>query len=182
MFSVGARGGTRTLRALSSQITFWVAAVVVAYLFVDAVVRAGLVALRWMPPALLIVWMLWLLLIHSSVRLEPGRLVIRNAARTHEIPWAHVAAILPGPQLYVETTEARRIACLGAPFPRRPGRSRPGSDQRTDPQDEFIDALDTARAGGSSSAAPVVSRWEPIPLAAGAVLLLATVVVFTVVP
>lgn len=181
--------GSRTLRALSSQITFWIAAAVVAFLFVDAVVRAGAEAWRWMPPALLVLWALWLVLVHSSVRLERDRVVVRNALRTHEVPWSEVAAVIPGPQLYLETTGGRRIACLGAPFPRRPGRDRPGRERVRDPQEEFADALESARhaatpndRGAGAGAGAVRPRWEPLPIVIGAVLIAATILVFTLLP
>lgn len=163
------RPAGRTLRALSSLVAFFAVAAMMALFLVDVVARGAWHLISgWAPLCALVLWLLWLVLVRSSVTIGTHRVIVRNLARVHEIPWSHVAAVRTGPQLWIETTDGSRVTCMGAPFPRRPGiRSRRG-DESPQPQEEIVRAFEQARDAAPDDA--MVSRWDRPVLIVGLIL------------
>jgi hypothetical protein len=172
-----AAGLPRTLRATASAVSFWAAAVIAVLLFVDAAVRGSWdVVLRWGPLALFILWVLWLLLLRSSIRLERERVVVVNLARLHEIPWSRVADMLAGPQVRVELDSGRTITCWGGPFPPRPGL------RQTAPAPGAVEEMRIVQESAPASDAAVRSRWDVPVLVVGGLLLVVAMLCAALVP
>lgn len=171
----------RVLRAASSALAFWAAAGLAAFLLIDAAVRgAGTVVLHWGPLILLVVWVLWVLLYRTSVKVDAAGVTVHNFARVHVVPWEQVVAIIRGPQVTLEVTDGSRIVCAGSPFPRRPGVRRRDTPKK-DAQDAFVEALDAARERGGAGTDAVRSFWDMPSLIVGGVLLVATVLTLALV-
>lgn len=164
-----------TLRATSSLISFWCAVGLAVFLMGDAAVRGRWdIVGRWLPTALLVLWVLWLFLYRSSVTLKADRLVVTNLARVHDIPWSRVDAVVDVPQLIVELDDSTRVICWGGPFSGRAARNR-GEDQLG----PVLGAIDARRGAAPGSAEPARRRWDAPVLIAGAVLTVAAIAAAT---
>ncbi|WP_417563652.1 PH domain-containing protein [Microbacterium sp.] len=117
-----ADGGSLSLRAVSSMITFWAATGLVMLFVVDAAVRGRWeLALRAAGVGLLIVWCAWVFLIRMSVRLDAAALTTNNLLRWVRVPWGRVVDVERRAQLVVLTDDGTAITCWGSPFAPRGG-------------------------------------------------------------
>lgn len=170
----------RTFRATSTVITFWVAVGFATVLVGDAVFRgAWSTVLAYLPPVLLVLWVLWLALWRTSVRALPDRVIVTNLVRIHDVPWSRVAEVRQRGQVTLELDDSRQLVCWGAPFPPKPGARRTG---RRRPVESFATILDHYRGSAPRSSEPVTRRWDLVAIAPGVVLVLAVIVRLLVVP
>jgi hypothetical protein len=168
----------RTFRATSTVVSFWVLVGFATLLVGDAVLRgAWTTVFAYLPPVLLALWVFWLVLWRTSVRAEVDRVVVRNLARVHEVPWSRVAEVRQRGQVVLELDDSRRLICWGAPFPPKPGIPRRVRQARSGrPPVTFTDLLEAYRRSAPSSAEPTSRRWDLAALAPGIVLVIATIV------
>jgi hypothetical protein len=174
------RSGEYALRSGSSVVVFWIGTVVLAIVVIVPLVSGQVRVFAFaIVPALLLVWALWLALYRPVVRYDSSRAVVTNMGRTHVLPWPQVTRVRQGIGLQFELDNGRHITAVAVPPPRRTGNVASFFDRRTRPvQDVTRDAelLESVRLAAAPGAEPVVSRWDVVPLAIGAVLLVAVVI------
>jgi hypothetical protein len=172
--------GEYTLRSGSSAVVFWIGTVVLGIVVVVPLVSGQWrVAVFAIAPALFLIWALWIALYRPAVRYDSDRAVVINIGRTHVLPWPRVSHIRQGIGLKFELVGGGEITAVGVPPPRRTGNVASFFDRRTRPvQDVTREAelLESVRTAAAPGEAPVVSRWEVVPLVIGAVLLVAIAV------
>ncbi|KZE91294.1 PH domain-containing protein [Microbacterium sp. TNHR37B] len=164
----GARSSRPTvLRATSSLVAFWAVVGLVVLLMGDAALRGSSeFLLRWSAVVALVVWGFWVLLYHSSIRIEPDHVVVVNLLRVHRIPWRQVRAIVEKPQIRIELADGSRRDCWGAPFAARPGlRGR-----ETGPS-QAVQLLEAAKESAPESDAVAWSGWDVRAVTVGCILL-----------
>ena len=170
------------LRDTGMAVVFWLAVAGGAYLLIDAAVRS-----EWSVVAhtagivLFALWVIWMMLFHPHVRSTEAGVTVTNVGRVHAFPWSRVVAIRQHLNLVFELDDGRRIRTLGVTAKRdrglvlgtlTGGRAGVGSGRFHDDRDD----LERLRIAAAATDAPIVSRWDAIPLAIGAVLTLAFVV------
>ncbi len=155
------------LRATSSLVAFWAVVGLVVLLMADAALRGSFdFLLRWSAVVALVVWGFWVLLYHSSIRIERDHLVVVNLLRVHLIPWRQVRAIVEKPQIRIELADGTRRDCWGAPFA-----SRPGLRGRETGPSQAVQLLESARESAPESGGAPSSGWDLRALAVGCILL-----------
>jgi hypothetical protein len=169
-----------TLRSGSSVLAFWAGAVIIAIVLGVSIVLADWqgVALILLP-ALLVVWVLWMGLYRPAIRYNESRAVVVNMGRTHLLPWARVETVRQRIGLDFELEGGRIVTAAGVPPPRRVGNVASAFDRRTRPTNYYntnSEILESVRVAAAPADAPVVSRWDVLPLAIGAVLVIAVAV------
>ena len=168
------------LRSVGSQVGFWIGVAILVVVVGTPIVRADWRVLAFVvAPALLLAWLLWMVLYRPSLRYDAERAVIVNIGRVHVIPWARVTAVRQRLGLEFELDTGRRVTAVGVPPPRRPGNVESLLDRRTRPAYDFhrdAQLLDGVRQAAPPGPGSVVSRWDIIPLAIGALLVAAVVV------
>jgi energy-coupling factor transporter transmembrane protein EcfT len=163
----------RTFRATSTVVVFWVSVAFAALLVGDAVFRgAWSTVLAYLPPVLLVLWVLWLVLWRTSVRALPDRVIVTNLVRIHDVPWDRVAEVRQRGQVTLELDDSRQLLCWGGPFPAKPGIPR---SSRRRPADSFAATLDHYRRSAPPSTEPVRRRWDVVAIVLGIVLVLAMI-------
>jgi hypothetical protein len=168
-------------RPTSSLVAFWVLTGFCILLVGDAAVQGDwrLFGLAVAPGGLL-VWLGWLILYRPEVRFDSRRVVVVNPGRTSEIPWRHVTEVSQRLQIVVELDNGRKVTAWGSPFPEKPGLRRPvpGDRKRRVPGAELEGAFDASRGAiaGRDEDAPVVRRWDALPLLVGGVLVAASLI------
>ena len=169
----------RTFRATSTVVSFWVAVGFAAILVGDAVFRgAWPTVVAYLPPVLLILWLLWLVLWRTSVRAEPDQVIVRNLLRIYDVPWSRVSGVRQKGQVILELDDSRSLLCWGGPFPSKPGIPRRSSVVRSRserPPTSFAETLEVYRRSAPSSPEPVRRRWDLLAIALGVVALLVVV-------
>ena len=170
-----AGGGSQTLRAASSLFAFWAVVGIVTFLMGDAVVRGawGFVG-RWMPLALLIIWVFWVMLWRSSIRLERERVTVTNLLRVHVVPWSQIVEVRQGPQIRLDLRGGTHIDCWGGPFPPRPG------FRRQVPENTAVELMESTRESAPRSAEVLRAYWDVPALAVGGILLVWTALAVTI--
>lgn len=163
-----------TLRAPSSLVAFWAVVGITALLMGDAAVRGawGFVG-RWLPLALLIIWVFWLLLWRSSIRVESAQVVVTNLLRVHVVPWSSVIEVIQGPQIRLELRDGSRIDCWGGPFPPR------SVMRRHLLENEAVNLMEATRESAPRSADTPRAYWDMPVLAVGCILLVWTALAVT---
>ncbi|MBC7517586.1 MAG: hypothetical protein H7248_01660 [Microbacteriaceae bacterium] len=174
------RAGEYTLRSGSSVFVFWIGAVIMV-IVVAASVAGGdwrVFAFEFVP-ALLIVWVLWIALYRPSIHYDEHRAVVVNIGRTHVLPWARVDSVRQRIGLAFELDAGRIVTAVGVPAPRPVGNVASNFDRRTRPTNHFnasAELLESVRVAAAPTTDQVVSRWDTLPLALGAVLVVAVAV------
>ena len=172
--------GEYTLRSGSSVVVFWIGASVMAILAATPVVRGdGRLFAFVVAPCLLVVWVLWIALYRPAVRYDERRAVVVNIGRTHVVPWSRVESVRQRIGLVFELEGGRVITAAGVPPPRRVGNVAGNFDRRTRPTNYFdtnSELLENVRVAAAPSADSVASKWDVVPLAIGAALVIAVVV------
>jgi hypothetical protein len=176
----------RTFRATSTVVAFWVAVAFEILLLGDAIFRgAWSTILGYLPPVLLILWVLWLVLWRTSVRAETDRVIVRNLVRVYDVPWSRVVGVRQTGQAILELDDSRDVTCWGGPFPSKPGiprRPTTAALSSARPATSFAEALEMYRRSAPSSAEQVRRSWDLPAIVLGSVALLAIVVRVMLVP
>ena len=174
------RDGEYVMRATSSVVAFWVTTAICVVVVATPLVRWDDRVLAFViGPALLLVWVLWLVLYRPSVRYDAVRAVVVNIGRTHVVPWGHVVVVQQRLSLDLRLDDDRIVRAVGIAPPRRPGNIVSSLDRRNRLEYDYnrnADVLEGYRIAAPPSQEPVTSRWDLIPLAIGAVLVIAVVV------
>lgn len=170
------------LRDTVMAVVFWLAAALGVVLVGDPVLRGdlGLVAAT-APIVAFVLWSLWMLLFHPHVRYDERQVAVTNIGRVHVLPWSRVVTVRQNLTLAFELDDGRRIAATGVSAPRGRGLVLSGLTRGTMGvgSEDFhrnADALRPIQAAAPASDAPVVSRWDVVPLAIGGVLAVLLVV------
>jgi len=162
-----------TFRATSTVVSFWVAVGFAAVLVGDAVFRgAWQTVVAFLPPVLLVLWVLWLVMWRTSVKAQPDRVIVTNLVRIHDVPWSRVAEVRQRGQVTLELDDSQQLLCWGGPFPTKPGISRTA---RRRPAGSFAATLDHYRRSAALSTDPVRRRWDLVAIAPGVVLVLVVI-------
>jgi hypothetical protein len=172
------------LRSSSGVITFWLGAVVMAGVLAIPLVQADW-RLFWFlfAPALLFTWTFWIVLYRPAVYYDPARAIVVNGGRTHVLPWGHVTNVRQAISMVFELDAGKPVQAWGVPAQRRRGIIGSALDRRTRPTHELhqeADLLDSFRRVAPPAPEPVSASWDIVPLAIGAVLVIAVVVEFAV--
>jgi hypothetical protein len=172
--------GEYTLRSGSSVAVFWIGAVVMAVVVATPLVRADWRVFAFaIAPALLLTWALWIVLYRPAVRYDARGAIVVNIGRTHVLPWNRVTRIRQRLGIDFDLDDGRIVKAVGVPPPRRPGNLASNFDRRTRPVHDFsrnAEILEGFRVAAAPVEASVMSRWDVIPLAIGAVLVVAVVI------
>ncbi|MFW8745491.1 hypothetical protein, partial [Mesorhizobium japonicum] len=133
-------------------------------------------------PSLLLAWILWVVLYRPAVRWDAERVVVTNIGRRHVVPWSRVRVVRQAINLVVELQEGPPVRAVGVPPPRRPGNIVSNFDRRSRVGYDFhqnATLLESYRRAAPPDDTPVEHRWEILPLAIGAVLVVAVVLQFS---
>jgi hypothetical protein len=170
-----------TVRSSSSALGFWLGAAVLLVL-----VLAPIFLGQWrlfafvLPPALLLAWALWLFLYRPALHYDDHEVLVVNIGRVHELPWSRIVRIRQRFSLEFELDRGGRpLQAWGVQPPRRTGNIASMFDRKSrephDP-DRYAHVLEGFQDNAQPSDAPIVTRWDAIPLLIGAVLIVAVVV------
>ena len=170
------------LRDTFTTVVFWLAVALGVVLVGDPILRGDLAVVATTAPIIaLIIWVLGMVLFHPHVRYDEERAVVTNIGRIHEIPWSRVVTVRQNLSLAFLLDDGRRISAAGVTAPRDRGlilagltRGKMGVGSA-----DFhhqADALRPIQAAAAATDDPVVSRWDAVPLAIGAVLAVAVVI------
>jgi hypothetical protein len=170
------------LRDTFTSVVFWFAVALGVVLAGDSLIRGDFARFATTAPIVgLVLWTLWMLLLHPHLRYDDHRAVVTNIGRVHVLPWSRVIAVRQNLNLSFELDGGRRIRATGVTAPRDRGlvlagltRGKMGVNS-TDFHHN-ADALRPMQAAAKPSDDPVVSRWDVVPLAIGAVLVVAVLV------
>lgn len=170
------------LRDTVMAVVFWLAAALGVVLVGDPILRGDLALVASTAPIVAFaVWALWMLLFHPHLRYDEERAVVTNIGRVHELPWSRVVTVRQNLTLAFELDDGRRIAATGVTAPRGRGLMLSGltKGKLGVGSEEFhrnADALRPIQSAAAATDAPVVSRWDVVPLAIGAVLAVLVIV------
>lgn len=134
-------------------------------------------------PALLLAWLFWIVLYRPAVKYDSARAVVINIGRTYVLPWGHVTNVRQGLGMVFDLDVGKSVQAWGVPAPRRRGIIGGAIDRRTRPSndvDHHANILDGVRRSAQPRSEPIASTWDIVPLAIGAVLVVAVVVEFAV--
>lgn len=170
-----------TMRAGSSTFAFVVVVAAAVLLLGDALLRGAWPVLAVSAgPAILVIWVAWMLLLHPSIRVFRDRAVIVNVGRITEVPWIRVVDIRRRLQLVFDLEDGDHVEAWGSPFVQRrvfPGRKPlpAGADDPT------LAELRAAWMSGNDdmSVASVVRRVDTTALLIGAAAVVACVLSLT---
>ena len=170
------------LRDTVTSVVFWLGAALGVVLVGDPLLRGDLALVGTTAPIVaLVVWVLFLVMFHPHIRYDDERAVVTNIGRVHELPWSRVVTVRQNLNLAFELDDGRRISAIGVTAARgrglvlsglTKGRMGVGSEEFH----QHADALRPLQAAAARTDAPVVSRWDTVPLAIGAVLVVAVAV------
>jgi hypothetical protein len=119
-----------------------------------------------------------MLLLHPHVRYDDQRAVITNIGRVHVVPWSRVDTVRQNLNLTFVLDDGRQIRATGVTAPRGrglvlAGLTRGNMGVNSGDFHQHADALRPVQSAALRTDEPVVSRWDVVPLAIGAVLALA---------
>ncbi len=170
------------LRDTVMAIVFWLAAALGVVLVGDPVLRGDLVLVAVTAPIVaLALWVLWMVLFHPHIRYDEQKVVVTNIGRVHVLPWSRVVAVRQTLSLGFELEDGRRIAATGVTAPRGRGLMLSGMTRGrmgvgSEDFHRNADALRPLQAAAATTDAPVVSRWDRVPLLIGAGLAVLVVI------
>lgn len=170
------------LRDTVTSVVFWLAVVLGVVLVGDPILRGDLALFATTAPFVAIaLWALFLVMLHPHIRYDEERVVVTNIGRVHELPWSRVVAVRQNLNLAFELDDRRRITAVGVTASRGrglvlSGLSRGKMGVGSEEFHQHADALRPFQAAARTSNAPVVSRWDTVPLLVGAALAVALVV------
>jgi hypothetical protein len=170
------------LRDTATSVVFWLGAALGIILVGDPLLR-GDVALfaRTAPFVALALWLMFVVMFHPHIRYDEERAVVTNIGRVHELPWSRVVTVRQTLNLGFELDDGRRISAVGVTAARGRGLILSGLTKGklgvgSEEFHQHADALRPLQEAAARSDAPVVSRWDTVPLVIGAVLALAVAV------
>jgi hypothetical protein len=165
----------------SSLVAFWAVTGFAILLVGDSLLRAD-----WqlfsvsVAPAGLVVWVAWTILYRPIIRFGDDALIVVNPGRIIEVPWRRIRSASQRFQVVLDLDDGSRVTCWGSPFPEKPGvrRPTPAESRQPRPGREIAGAIEAARNSASGAAAdgPVRRRWDVVPLAIGAALVIGCLV------
>jgi len=170
------------LRDTLTMVVFWLAAALGVVLVGDPLVRGDVALFGTTAPIVgLAVWVLFLVMFHPHIRYDDEHVVVTNMGRVHDIPWSRVVTVRQHLNLAFELDDGRRITAVGVTASRGRGLVLSGLTQGkmgigSEEFHQHADALRPLQESARRSDAPVVSRWDTVPLAIGAVLAVAVAV------
>lgn len=170
------------LRDTLTSVVFWLGLALGLVLVGDPLVRGDLALFAATAPIVaLAVWVLFIVMLHPHIRYDEEHAVVTNIGRVHDLPWSRVVTVRQHLNLGFELDDGRRINAVGVTASRgrglvlsglTKGRMGVGSEEFH----QHADALRPIHEAAARSDAPVVSRWDTVPLAIGAVLVVAVLV------
>jgi hypothetical protein len=158
----GSSGRGRTMRPASAGVAFWLALAVGAWAVFDAARVDPIAGLRWGAAAVLLLWVLWVLLWRTSIRIRDDEIDVVNALRTWRIPWSRVEDVESRLQYVVVLDDGRSVTAWGSPAAGRGARGpRSGADLH-------LLANASSRSGGTGNRAPIVpsTAWWSLAIPA----------------
>jgi hypothetical protein len=167
------------LRGRGGATTFGLAAAVSAFLVGDALVRGDwALGLRALGIVALVLWVVWVLLVRPSIRVDDEAVTVVNVLRTVRVPWSEVAYVGMRFQIVLETRSGAEVRCWGGPTLPRPKPARRG-ERPVMPHarevDVLRDAQDRHREDPVLPGVVVTRAWDTVAVAIGAACVLATV-------
>jgi hypothetical protein len=174
------------LRDTFTSVVFWFAVALGVVLAGDPLIRGDFARFATTTPIVgLVLWALAMLLLHPHIRYDDQQVVVTNIGRIHEIPWSRVVTVRQNLNLMFELDNGRRIGATGVTAPRDKGlvlagltRGKMGVNSADFHRN--ADALRPVQAAATPTSDQVVSRWDVVPLAIGAALVVAVAVVVVV--
>ncbi|MFT4305323.1 MAG: PH domain-containing protein, partial [Microbacterium sp.] len=92
------------------------AAVLVVFVLVDAVIRSSWAETLLIAPwVLMILWAIYVGVYASCVVTDAEALTVQNLLRRTRVPWPKVAGVDVDLQLIVSTADGDKISCFGGP-------------------------------------------------------------------
>jgi len=152
--------------------------------FIISLVSNPLASLRYLPILALVVTLVWAAFWWPAVIVTPAGVTIKNILRTIELPWPAIQAIDTRYALTLQTAYGQYSA-WAAPAPGRAGVAQAAKTGGNSIGERVSRRYDEVRASGLLNGAklerdrPIV-RWHWPLIAAMAILLLATILTFTV--
>lgn len=178
----GAPRHSYVLRDTVTSVVFWFAVALGAVLIGDPLLRGDVGGFAATAPIVaLVLWVLFMVMFHPHLRYDEQRAVVTNIGRVHELPWSRVVTVRQHLNLSFELEDGRRISAVGVTAKRGRGLVLAGlsKGKMGVGSEEFhqnADALRPLQESATRTDDAVVSRWDTVPLAVGAVLLAAVVV------
>lgn len=157
----GATGST--YRSFFGIVVALVAAGVAVVVLVDAAIRGGwsvfALALPW---AVSVMWLLWVGVVASSVRVRRDGVRVQNLLRVTRASWSAIAEIGSRWQLRLVLIDGTRVECLAAPV-----RARPGG--RPTPVERDLESIRELWSGEQQGSAIIERSWDIPLLSVGAI-------------
>lgn len=168
------RERSRTIRGNAGLVWLLLAAVVVAFLLGDVLIRGSAEQAALIAPWLLLpLWFVWTFLYAPSVVADPRGAIVRNPLRTTDIPWAAVESIALKWQVAFVLDSGRTVQAWAIPAgkPTRRGVPHPSERETEILRELHEQAADGAvsdgavsdgavPAGGSGAAGRVRTSWN----------------------
>lgn len=163
------------------MVSFFAVVVVAVVLLGDSALNGDWVTvIVTAAPTLLVLWGGWILLFRPSIRINRDQVVVHNPLRVITVPWSRVTAVSQRFQVVLELDDGKHVTCWGSPFPEKPGarRQTPQRAGRALISTDIASKLETARSGArkSPAGAPVLRRWDVVPVIVGCILVIACAV------
>lgn len=173
------REGQYCLRSGTSVATFWVGAVVVTTIIAVPALSADWHLLGFVAtPALLLLWLLWMVLLRPAIRYDSSGVTICNIGRTHRLPWCRVTSIRQHLGIDFELDDSRVVRAIAVSPPRRAGNIASAFDRNTRPAYDYnrnVEILEGFRLAAAPTGDAAVSRFNGFAWSIGGVLLAAAV-------
>jgi len=156
----------RTYRAWTGLVFLAISALVVAYLLIDAAVRAGFGQMMLLAPwVLLALWVVYAASAASLLRLDERGVTMQNLLRRISFGWAHVKDVDFRWQLEFSLDDGSKATAMGGPARSRPRRQtarerdvegvKPPSGVR-----ELADIRRRWKAARQDADAPIRRSWD----------------------
>lgn len=168
-----------TIRSTSGIVSTIVALIVAAVLIGDLAIRGTAIqVLKYTPWMLLVVYLIYLMVGASSVRIAPQSLIVRNMLRRHTIAWRDVTDVTVRYQVFVHTNDDHSTPLMAGPAAGRPGRvaGARGEGYRPAPIMVLRDEITAAWERGKEAPDQRTTHGWDVPLVAvGSALLVVSI-------
>lgn len=170
------------VRDTVTSVVFWLGTALGVVLVGDPILRGdGALFAATAPFVALALWLLFVVIFHPHIRYDEERAVVTNIGRVHDLPWSRVVTVRQNLNLGFELDDGRRISAVGVTAARGRGLILSGLTKGklgvgSEEFHQHADALRPLQEAAARTDAPVVSRWDTVPLAIGAVLVVAVII------